>query len=353
MNPPLSEAMAAYIADHPLQRVPVDDIVRHAIAAEPALIGDPNTRHRIAKALTFMAESGSIHLPSPTSRSSWDERTQPPLPRWVRKHTPLAERSRPVERVWPKQLERAAAIATRPDEFDLLGRIARWQRDNPNPLAAPIEERSLEILDDEKALATHTTKRLFTSGALSLDLLACYPTPILFPSQYVPGTGAPRLLVAENNATFHSLLQTARTLDPTTRPSLHIGWGSGNQFPVSITAMALLDPLPEAVYYVGDLDVAGLRIAASAAAAAEQHNLPLLRPAGVLYRWLFANCTAGPDKSNRGSIDTSALTGWLPHDLRAPAADLIAARRRIPQERIGLKELADNPGLLLQAVQAL
>jgi hypothetical protein len=82
--------------------------------------------------------------------------------------------------------------------------------------------------------------------------------------------------VAENNATFHSLLQAVRQLDPDVRPDLHIGWGCGNQFPTSITAVSLLDPTPTALYYLGDLDVAGLRIAVNAAAAARTHRLPPL-----------------------------------------------------------------------------
>jgi hypothetical protein len=53
----------------------------------------------------------------------------------------------------------------------------------PQRRRLPIEERSLKILDGEKALAVETTKRLFTTGALSLDLLACYPIPIPFPCQ--------------------------------------------------------------------------------------------------------------------------------------------------------------------------
>ncbi|WP_153463871.1 hypothetical protein [Streptomyces kaniharaensis] len=57
--------------------------------------------------------------------------------------------------------------------------------------------------------------------------------------------------------------------------------------------------MPTAAYYFGDLDAAGLRIAASAATTAE---------------------------------------------------NLIATRQRIPQERVGLRALRADPALLLQAV---
>ncbi|MET9398451.1 hypothetical protein [Kitasatospora sp. NPDC002965] len=348
MTRPLIDILSAHIAEQQGQRVQVDTLLRHATSADPTLLGDPSARTRLAEALTELATDGAIQLPK--TPTGWDHRTQPPLPRWIGKTTVRPATTRPADRVWPQALEHAAAVATRPDEHDLLERIALWLRDNPHPEPAPIEERSLEILDDEKALAAHTTKRLFTSGALNLDLLACYPTPVPFPSQYVPGTGEPRLLVAENNATFHSLLTIARSLDPTSRPNLHIGWGSGNQFPVSITALTLLDPRPTAAYYFGDLDVAGLRIAASAAATAEQNNLPTLRPAAALYRWLLAHGTPRPDKSNSGINDPTPLITWLPDDLRPAAANLIATRQRIPQERLGLRALRAEAALLSQAV---
>ena len=348
MTRPLIHVLSAHIAEQAGRRIQFDAVLRHATTADPTLLGDPSARTRLAEALAELATEGVIQLPK--SRTGWDHRTQPPLPRWIGKTTARPTAVRPADRVWPQTLEHAAAIATRPDEHDLLERVALWLRDNAHPEPVPIEERSLEILDDEKALATHTTKRLFTSGALNLDLLACYPTPVPFPSQYVPGIGEPRLLVAENNATFHSLLTLARGLAPTSRPNLHIGWGSGNQFPVSITAVTLLEPLPTAAYYFGDLDAAGLRIAASAAATAERNNLPTLHPAVTLYRWLLTHGTPRPDKSNSGITDPEPLITWLPDGLRPAVANLIVTRQRIPQERLGLRALRADADLLIQAV---
>lgn len=207
----------------------------------------------------------------------------------------------------------------------------------------------MEIFDDEKALAVATTKRLFATGALTLDLLACYPTPVPFPSQHVPGSGPTRLLVAENNATFHSLLQAARQLSADLRPDLHIGWGCGNQFPTSITAVTLLDPAPTALYYVGDLDLAGLRIAANAATTAIAHRLPPLQPAVRLYDWLLANGAPRPDRSNTGVVDHSDLLAWLPAALREPVSRLLCARTRIAQETLGLRALREDPALLMRA----
>jgi hypothetical protein len=154
--------------------------------------------------------------------------------------------------------------------------------------------------------------------------------------------------VAENNATFHSLLKAVRQLDPDVRPDLHIGWGCGNQFPTSITAVTLLDPGPTALYYVGDLDAAGLRIAVNAAATANVYQLPPLRPANALYEWLLAHGVPRQDRSNTGINDPSALLAWLPAELREEVSRLLHERQRIPQETLGLRTLRANTGLLLR-----
>ncbi|HEY5397995.1 MAG TPA: hypothetical protein VIL16_21625 [Trebonia sp.] len=165
----------------------------------------------------------------------------------------------------PSALEAAGRIASRPDEHALLERVAGWLRDNLAPVRVPAEERSAELFDDEKALDRYRKTRLFTSGALTLDLLACYDPPLPFVSQHVPGSGPVTLLVAENLATYTSFLTAVRALDEATRPHLHVAWGIGGSFEQSVLSIPLLDPQPRHVRYFRDLDRAGLRIAASAA----------------------------------------------------------------------------------------
>jgi len=351
MRTALVDIIISYVSEQPTSRIQVDGLLRYATAVDPTLVGDPTARARLAGVLAGLAEEGAVVLPK--TRPGWDARKNPPLPLWVGKPAkPRRTHLAPVPRVWPQALEAAAALATRPDGLELLDRIATWLRDNPDASPVPLEERSLEILNDEKALAVETTKRLFATGALTLDLLACYPTPVPFASQHVPGRGPTRLLVAENNATFHSFLQAARRLSPESRPDLHIGWGGGNQFPTSITAVTLLDPTPTALFYVGDLDFAGLRIATNAAAAAIVHRLPPLQPAAGLYEWLLANGTPRPDRSNTGIADHSDLLAWLPEALREPVSRLLRARMRIAQETLGLRALRQDPDLLTQACRS-
>ena len=237
-----------------------------------AALDDPATvrvaaRGRFRRALDELAVVSLVALPSAASRSGWDAIVEPPLPVWVTRvdHETAGPAAKPAPRVWPSALEAAGRIASRPDEHAVLERVADWRRDNPAPVRVPVGERSAELFGDEKALGRFRKTRLFTSGALTLDLLACYDPPLPFASQHVPGAGPVVLPVAENLATYTSFLTAARSLGAATRPDLHVAWGIGGSFEQSVLSIPLLDPQPRHVRYFRDLDRAGLRIAASAA----------------------------------------------------------------------------------------
>jgi hypothetical protein len=185
---------------------------------------------------------------------------------------------KPAQRVWPSALEAAGRIASRTDEYELLERIAAWMRNDPTPDLVPVQERSLDLFDDEKAIDGYLKTRLFTSGALTLDLLACFIPPVPFVSQHLDGPGPPQLLVVENLATYTSFLDVLREFDSGVRPDLHIGWGAGAAFTQSVLSIAMLNPIPERTYYFGDLDLAGVQIAVNAAALAKAAGLPGLTP---------------------------------------------------------------------------
>jgi hypothetical protein len=148
--------------------------------------------------------------------------------------------------------------------------------------------------------------RLFTSGALTLDLLACYAPPPPFASQHVPGTDPTRLLIVENLATYTSFLTAFRSLAPHSRPDLHVGWGVGAAFEQSVLSIPLLEPTPASAYYFGDLDQAGLRIASNASAKAVAAGLVELRPLPAPYQFLLDGPShwRRPDASSRGTRST-------------------------------------------------
>lgn len=198
---PLAAEFAHVIAASAGKRVRVPDLLDHASRFNPGLVGDPAGRSRVMQALDELRGVGVISFPSPGTRTAWDTRVQPPLPAWVARVEPIkVPRQAAIPRVWPSALEPAAQIATRPDELELLARVAAWLRDNRGPDRVPAEERSLDLFDDEKALDGYLKTRLFTTGALSLDLLACHavPRPVRFSahgwhrSDPAAGCGEPR-----------------------------------------------------------------------------------------------------------------------------------------------------------------
>lgn len=336
-------ALSRLLADSSVKRIKVDALFAHAQGIDPSLVGDPGGPARFRDALEELAAAGLLAFPAAGSKTAWDRRSTPAIPHWVtRTATRRVPRTRPAPRVWPHALEGAARIATRADERELLERIARWLRDTPAPTRVPVQERSAELLGDEKALDRHLKTRLFLSGALTLDLLACYHPPLPFASQHVPGTGHTRLLVVENLATYTSFLTALRELPPTERPDVHVGWGHGGEFNRSVHGVPLLVPEPTALYYFGDFDLAGLRVAVSATAEAEAIGLPPLRPASACYEFLLLGRAewARPDGSNPGSrSDHHDLLRWLTPPLRSRAERMLENQERIPQERLGLEAL--------------
>lgn len=150
-------------------------------------------------------------------------------------------------------------------------------------------------------------------------------------------------------ATHTSFLTAVRALDEATRPHLHVAWGTGGSFEPSVLSIPLLDPQPRHVRYFGDLDRAGLRIAASAARQAAQADLPPMLPATGCYQFLLDGPRhwRQPDGSNRvrqpGYEDACA---WLPPALRPRAGELLASGEKIAQEHLGLQALLANPTLI-------
>lgn len=352
---PLAAELARVIAAVVGKRVQVPVLLDHASRFNPGLVGDPMSRSRVIEALEELRRIGTISFPSPGTRTAWDTRVQPPLPVWVARVEPAkGPRQVPVPRVWPSALEAAAEIAERSDELELLARLAEWLRDNPEPEQVPIEERSLELFDKEKALDEHLKKRLFTTGALTLDLLACQRVPVPFVSRHLEGTGPTRLLVVENLATYHSLWTVLNERSVGALPDVHIAWGHGEAFTQSVLSVTTLEPEPQRVVYFGDLDLAGLRIATAASAMAVGSGLPPLRAAEPCYRYLLEGPSSWrrPDKSNsQRRPDYDEVCRWLPDSLREPVRELLNARQRIPQERLGLQMLRRFPGLLLQSLR--
>lgn len=339
---PLAERLADAVAVARGARVPMDVLRDAALAADLSLAGSPDARTRIAEAVTELTDAGIIILPK--GAVAWDRTVRPPLPRWVTK--PPAERpnGRPpaARRTWHASLGWAAAGGWTPEEERLLHAVNLWLIAGGPLHTVPLQERSLELLGDEKALGAYLRGPLFADGRLSLALLGAVRTspPFVFTTT---GSG-PYALVAENSATYRTLVEVVAGRDT---PIGLVAFGAGNGFVRSVEFFAELvesgrldGPILE-IRYFGDLDAEGLRIPANASRTAGDLGLPLIRPAIGLYRRLLDHGRPAADEPVDPTV-AAALVAWLPDELAARASSLLVHGERLAQEAVGRDLLADD-----------
>ena len=135
-------------------------------------------------------------------------------------------------------------------------------------------------------------------------------------------------MCVENHATFRTMLRYRRNQS---RPQwAAVAWVQGRN-------TAPIESLPDLPFpvtrldYLGDLDAAGLAIAATACATAETAGVPA-GPAAPLWR-LLINQSPRPDREVR-EADARKLTTWLPEQIRERAVDLLRSGKAIPQEAL-------------------
>lgn len=338
---PLAHHLADQIAAAPRQKINLEALYDAAVAFDRSLATAPTARGDIRSALDELVVVGLVVFPS--SPQFFDTRDAPILPMWVRR--PSRERvirETVSSRVWPVALEPAGRVARKPGEIAVLEMVASFLRDGgATRPSVPVRERSLELFGDEKKLDALTATRLFTSGALTLDLLRCHSVPIPFVSQWVPGISDPRgtaLLIAENHHTYVSLLEVTRRRAAVGGLGRHVGYGTGGQFPSAVLSVPLLSPIPERIVYFGDVDLKGLQIPVSANAAAASSGLPSVVPALPLYELLFELQRERP-ASPVAPKHAANVAGWLGPFADRAAAVLVAGVR-LPQEAVGYDVLS-------------
>lgn len=341
----LVDVLRAAVADHRVRRVPLP-VLRAAFARhDPTGATSSDSRTRLAAALEELAATGAVVLPR--SKRLYENHLLPALPTWVER--PPVQRQaatpRPV-RVWRPELAEAAAIATSAGDFDLLARVDDFLRNGGSDRpVVPHRERSVELFGHEKRLDALLKTKMFTSDALNLPLLRCYQPPLPLTAQHTGDPGPrPELLIVENHATYASVLTLARARAAAGAPALAVGWGAGNQLPKSIGGAVQLAPVPVALWYFGDIDEDGLRIAAAASAAAQASGLPLLRPAPPLYRDLVRHAPRQPGERAVPVDEARALAAWLADpDLEREVVDVLATGCRLAQESVGYERLQELP----------
>lgn len=327
--------MAAVVEASATTRIELSVLVRAAAAIDQSGPGEPTWRDRLRDAIEELVRAGIIDAPK--SRGHWDGRTQPALPRWVRRRptTSQAAPARPA-RAWHHRLHWVPRLDAErrlsPAEFKLLDAVDRWLPQAEKALVVPLRERSWQLLGDDKALEALRPGRLFGPGRLTLDLLRCRVT---WPPVQELRLGAGRWLIVENWSTYESLCAVARETGFDGR----IIFGSGNQVGTRIAALAETAEAPSApVAYFGDIDAGGIRAARLAVTTAANVGWPAVRPARQLYELALAS----PQRLTEKPASAEAVAwarSWFGDELGQRIGQCLESGSTIRQEAVGLELL--------------
>ncbi len=339
---PLAAHAAGVISHHHRRRVPFETVRDALLAVDLSLVASADARTRLAAITDELSEAGFVSLPK--GARGWDRTILPPLPRWLLR-PPQTQPPRPSgngEVTWHATLGWAAAGGWTAEEERLLHAVNDWLIKGGPTTLVPLQERSLELLGDEKALARYLRGRLFrVPGRLTLGRLGAVRTspPFVFTK-----TGAgPYALVVENSATYRSIVDAL----PADSPVGVVAFGFGNGFVASVEFFIELGesgqlngPIQE-IRYFGDIDEDGLRIAHNASRAASELGLPAVRPAIGLYQRLLDRGVR-QDGPPLDPMAAAELASWLPGDLAERTAACLVAGQRLPQEAVGLELLVND-----------
>jgi Wadjet protein JetD, C-terminal len=236
---------------------------------------------------------------------------------------------------WMTKLAWATHLRLTPLQLDVLDCVNGWLRDGgPTRPVVPAEERSIELFDDEKAIVNRIggANTLWAPGRLGPDLLRYENVPIPFPYRRV-GAGS-RVLMVENTAAFRTCSRLLAA--DGAHPYFAVAFGQGAWAPKTVPAALELPRPIDAVDYWGDLDPKGLAIAHEVVDVAATFGLTgLAHP--TLWRLMLSEEPVHHPKAPR-SFDPSVLN-VLPANLRPRAEEVLSARKRIPQERLGYERL--------------
>jgi hypothetical protein len=312
-------------------QVDLADVWRLWAASAPRLVGAHSQAALLREALDALAAAGSVELPI----GSWDTSTAPALPSWVR--VPANRRLRRADPwrqfPWCSELGWVASLVHLSDRgFQELVAVHRWLVDHRDPPLVPVRYRSVELFGNEKRLDDLVRSQLFAPGRLSLDILRCHRLPPPLPA--IPVGEGTDVLVLENSDPYWVAADVLRSTD--SHPIRAVAWGSGTAFPAQVETLGVdiagQGPVTGVVWYWGDLDPAGVRIGADAAAASSALDGVPVVPAHGLW-----NAMTSCELQDTGTItwpEPAPGAEWIGPALWQRLAPIRTANARVAQEAV-------------------
>lgn len=317
------------------RRISLDQLREEFARTFPEFAEQPDRRSHLAGLIQRAADKGAIKLPR--GAKAWDRSGSLSLPAFVVLTAPRVKRPTVASDYAWHPLLSFASTERNPRRIDALRHINEWLKTDPDlTLIVPIKERSLEIFGDEKRLDQLRTGTLsLFDTRLALSSLGCRICPIPLP--YEAGSsqtlGRP-ILILENNDSWSSFCNWNQSMGKFSCVAYAGGGGAkGLAYDETFLDELLSRYGATELLYFGDIDPAGLRIAAGAARRRAMRGGTPLLPCIPLYRWLLAHGR----RTSLLSREELALEdlAWLPIELRQAVQQIFAATQRIPQEALG------------------
>jgi len=318
-----------------LVRLP--DVQELFTSVRPRTSEHTDRRRELHSDLQVLADAGRVRLPR--QERSWDHTAAPPLPKFVTVSPtaipkPTATRVRGAAVGWRPEMHWAARerdwSPRRAADLIAINRFLSGAAERP---VVPLRERSVQLFGDEKRLgALLADSRVFGPDRLTLDMLRTHRTspPFISRSRTADRDDA---LIVENWDTFVTLAEHGP-------PVGTVLYGAGAHVTAALPSLGAKPPA--ALWYFGDLDTAGLAMAARANSTACDLDLPPVRPAKRLYRLLLEHGVPQPTGTRHRSTEAfDAGARWLDdEELEAGARTLLEGDHRLAQEQVGVELLA-------------
>lgn len=343
MQPDLREANSRFVAElqrSSRRRIPLPQIRQAFGQACPELAEQAERRHILKGLIQEAVEQGICRLPR--DARARDRLDSAGLPLFVVLNRSAVPRATviPPGYAWHPLLGFAVEERSR-RRLECLKAINEWLKGGPDlKIIVPIKERSLEIFENEKKLdRLRAGSQRLLGGRLALADLGCRICPLPLPFEMGPPCAKGRpVLVIENHDTWYSFC----TWNESAAQYSCVAYAGGGHRKGLAYDEGFLDELLHRagaceLKYFGDVDPAGISIAAGVARSRAERGVARLTPAVELYVWLLSNGPRRPMRSRQRQCP--ADLEWLPDTLRPEVSALFEAGLRIPQEALGTRVL--------------